>query len=67
MRAFIAERGIDFAVVLAGSTGLELARALGNSAGGLPFSVAFGADGSIRARKLGVLDERILSEWSAAS
>lgn len=66
VRAFITERGIGFPIVLAGGAGLELSRALGNRTGGLPFSVAFGADGAIKARKLGVLDERILSEWAAA-
>lgn len=65
VRQFIAQRGIGFPIVLAGVTGLELSRALGNDAGGLPFSIAFGADGQTRAHKLGVLDEQTLTRWAA--
>ena len=63
---FLDRRGIDFLVALAGAEGLALARSLGNSAGGLPFSVVFGADGSPRAHKLGALDEATLAAWAAA-
>ena len=49
---------------LAGATGLELSRSLGNVAGGLPYSVAFASNGELRARKLGALDEATLSAWA---
>lgn len=63
---FVVQRGIDFPIALAGADGLELARSLGNTAGGLPFSIAFGADGQPRARKLGVLDPEILASWASS-
>ena len=66
VREFLIQRGIDFPVALAGAEGLDLARALGNSAGGLPFSVAFAADGTPRAHKLGALDAPTLATWAAA-
>jgi thiol-disulfide isomerase/thioredoxin len=64
VRRFIAERRIDFPIGLAGADGLELARSLGNTAGGLPYSVAFGAGGTARAHKLGALDEGTLTAWA---
>ena len=65
VREFIAQRGISFPIALAGATGLDLARSLGNTTGGLPFSVAFGANGEQKARKLGVLDAHALEQWAA--
>ena len=67
VQAFIRQRGIDFPVALAGAEGLELSRALGNSVGGLPFSVCFASDGTARNRKLGALDEPTLAAWAAAA
>ena len=67
VRAFIEARGIDFPIALGGSRGLALSQALGNSAGGLPFSVVFGIDGKVRARKLGALDQALLEKWAGAS
>lgn len=63
---FLAERSISFPIGLAGAAGLELARDLGNAAGGLPFSVAFGADGKVLQTKLGALDEPTLSAWAGS-
>ena len=59
VREFLQRVPIDFPVGLAGLTGTELTRTLGNTQGGLPFSVAFGADGEVIWRKLGstTLDE----------
>jgi thiol-disulfide isomerase/thioredoxin len=67
VQAFVRQHGIDFPVGLAGAEGLELTRALGNSVGGLPFSVCFAADGSARHRKLGALDETMLATWAASA
>jgi thiol-disulfide isomerase/thioredoxin len=61
---FVAREGISFPIALAGATGLDLARALGNQAGGLPFSAAFGADGRKLGNKVGAVDERVLAHWS---
>ena len=64
VRAFIEARAIDFPIALAGNQGLGLSQALGNSAGGLPFSVVFNATGRARDRKLGALDEATLDRWA---
>lgn len=53
VREFLKKVPVDLAVGLAGLTGTDLSRKLGNSQGGLPFSVAFGASGEIVWRKLG--------------
>ena len=54
VREFLQKIPLDFPVGLAGLTGTELTRTLGNSQGGLPFSVAFDANGEVIWRKLGV-------------
>jgi len=66
VRSFIEARAIEFPIALAGSQGLALSQALGNSAGGLPFSVVFAADGRARDRRLGALDEATLDRWARA-
>jgi len=65
VRAFIEAHAIDFPIALAGNQGLGLSQALGNTAGGLPFSVVFNAAGLARDRKLGALDEATLARWAA--
>jgi thiol-disulfide isomerase/thioredoxin len=65
VQKFVTERGIDFPIVLGGADGLQLARTLGNTQGGLPFTVAFDAGGRISATRLGVLDEKTLATWAA--
>ena len=65
VQKFVTERGIDFPIVLGGADGLQLARTLGNTQGGLPFTVAFDASGRISATRLGVLDEKTLATWAA--
>ncbi len=67
VRRFIAERGLKLPVALAGEDGLDLSRRLGNSAGGLPFSVAFDLGGAAAQRKLGVLDADLLRSWVATT
>jgi thiol-disulfide isomerase/thioredoxin len=63
VRDFIAAKGIDFPIGLASGEGLALSRSLGNSAGGLPFSIALDASGRASARKLGAVSEGLLDEW----
>jgi thiol-disulfide isomerase/thioredoxin len=65
VRTFVVEHSIDFPVALAQAEGLELARELGNAAGGLPFSVVLDADGRTRSRRLGALDARTLENWAS--
>ncbi|MEJ5999057.1 TlpA family protein disulfide reductase [Paucibacter soli] len=59
VREFLAKQPLSFPTGLAGLTGTDLARTLGNTQGGLPFSVAFNVQGEPVWRKLGAtqLDE----------
>ena len=65
VQAFLQRSPVGFPIALAGSDGLGLVAALGNPAGGLPFSVLIGADGRIRQRKLGATDLAELRRWRA--
>jgi len=58
---FLAKTPLDLELGLAGLTGLELTRTLGNSQGGLPFSVAFDARGEIVWRRVGETNEAELA------
>lgn len=64
VKAFLAKTAVGFPIGLAGLGGTELAAAMGNSAGVLPFTVLVNAQGRIVQRKLGgtTLDE--LSGWA---
>lgn len=64
VREFLRKLPVGFPVGLAGLTGVDLARTLGNERGGLPFSAVFGRDGRIIARKLGSVSEQDLSNWA---
>ena len=55
------------ALAMAGLAGTELAKSLGNAAGGLPFTVFFKADGSIWRQKMGQLTPDDLSQWRSAT
>jgi thiol-disulfide isomerase/thioredoxin len=50
---FVATYAIPYPILLADVTGLELTRELGNSSGGLPYTVILDRAGSIAHRKLG--------------
>ena len=63
VQAFLQRQPLAFPVVLAGMEGLSLSKNLGNQAGGLPFSMLLGADGSILHRKIGKLSEQDLQLW----
>jgi thiol-disulfide isomerase/thioredoxin len=64
---FLKKQPVSFPTALAGLTGLELTRKLGNLQGGLPFSVAFDASGEISWRKLGPTHLAELRELGATS
>lgn len=53
VREFLTKVPVGFDIGLAGFGGTELSQALGNTAGGLPFTVIIGADGRIVHRKVG--------------
>jgi thiol-disulfide isomerase/thioredoxin len=63
VREFLARQPMGFAIGLAGLNGVELARALGNPSGALPFSVAFNHHGKAVRTKLGSLVEPDLADW----
>jgi thiol-disulfide isomerase/thioredoxin len=67
VRKFLARLPVSFPIGLAGLEGTELTKALGNQAGGLPFSVVFGADGTVRQRRMGRVSEADLKAWSQLS
>jgi peroxiredoxin len=47
---------ISYPILVAGMEGTEIARALGNQAGGLPFTVLIDAEGRVRQTYLGRLN-----------
>lgn len=63
VRTFLAKTPVSFPIGLAGMGGTELASSLGNTQGGLPFTVVLGADGQIKARKLGPCEFSDLTGW----
>ena len=66
VRKFLGRLPLSFPVGLAGLDGTELAKSLGNLAGGLPFTVVLGADGQVRQRKMGRIEPADLDAWVAA-
>ncbi|MEK8049791.1 TlpA disulfide reductase family protein [Ideonella sp. DXS22W] len=65
VREFLGRVKVGFPIGLAGLDGTELVRTLGNTQGGLPFSVMVSADGRIVHRKLGETRFDELSTWAA--
>ena len=63
VREFLGKVRVGFATGLAGFGGTELAKALGNTAGGLPFTVLVDAQGRIRQRKMGETHHDELMAW----
>ena len=66
VREFIARRPVSYAIGLAGFAGLELSRSLGNTAGGLPFTLLFGRDGAVLQRHSGETSFDQLKSWAGA-
>ncbi len=62
VQGFLKKMPLDFPVGMAGLAGAELGRGLGNVAGGLPFTVVFGADGEVLYRKMGRLHAEDLAK-----
>ena len=53
VKAFLQKVKVEYPVYIAGFGGADLARAFGNQAGGLPFTVVIDAKGTVRSTKLG--------------
>ena len=66
VQQFLKASPVSFHVALSDADGIHLARQLGNTAGGLPFSVVIDAQGRVRTRKMGALQEAELSGWVSA-
>ncbi len=64
VRDFLGRKPLGFAVGLAGLDGVNLAKSFGNDGGQLPFTVVFDRTGALRERRLGVVDEALLSTWA---
>lgn len=62
VQSFLKKMPLDFPVGMSGLAGAELGRSLGNVAGGLPFSVVVGANGTVLYRKMGRLHPSDLAE-----
>jgi thiol-disulfide isomerase/thioredoxin len=67
VRSFLGRVPVSFPVGFAGLDGTELGKALGNTEGGLPFTVAIGAGGQLLGRKMGRLTARDLSGWARSA
>ena len=63
VRRFLGTTPVSFPVGIAGLSGTDLVRRLGNTAGGLPFTLVLGADGRVAVRKMGRLDRADLTAW----
>lgn len=66
VKEFLAKVPVGFGIGLAGFGGTELGQALGNTAGGLPFSLLIDAQGRVRHRKMGATDFEELAAWARA-
>ncbi len=67
VRKFLERTPVTFPIGLAGLRGTDLLRQLGNTGGGLPFTIVVSADGSVAARKMGKLEAADLDAWRRAS
>jgi thiol-disulfide isomerase/thioredoxin len=65
VRNFLQKTPISFPMGITGSAGLELCQGLGNTGGALPFSLAMGADGLVKHRKMGKITAQELKDWLA--
>ncbi|WP_225780998.1 TlpA disulfide reductase family protein [Xenophilus sp. Marseille-Q4582] len=66
VRKFLARTPVRFANGMAGLQGTDLARRLGNEAGGLPFTLVLNRAGAVAARKMGKLESTDLEAWGRA-
>jgi thiol-disulfide isomerase/thioredoxin len=67
VRNFLQKNPLNFPIALAGLEGTDLVKSLGNLAGGLPFTVLFGANGQLLHRKMGQVTAADLAQWASLS
>ncbi|MDO8441213.1 MAG: TlpA disulfide reductase family protein [Polaromonas sp.] len=63
VHAWLQRKPLSFPVAMAGLSGIELSKSLGNLAGVLPFSVVFDASGRLLHRKSGKVSPEDLAQW----
>ncbi len=63
VREYLARMPMGFAIGLAGVSGIDVSRTLGNSNGTLPFTVVFDKSGTVVQRKLGAVQPEDLQAW----
>lgn len=56
IRGFLKKLSVSYPIYVAGFGGADLARAFGNSAGGLPYTVVIDRNGKVRYSKLGQIN-----------
>ncbi len=66
VRKFLEHTPVTFPIGLAGLEGTDLIKQMGNTAGGLPFTLVLNAQGRVAARKMGKLDPADLAAWRRA-
>jgi len=66
VRKFLADTPVAFPIALAGFAGIELSQRLGNSSGGLPFTVVYGRGGQAVQRHIGETRYEQLAAWAKA-
>lgn len=67
VRTWLQTRPLNFPVGMAGLSGTDLSKSLGNRVGGLPFTVLFGASGQLLQRKVGKVSPEDLVKWTRLS
>lgn len=65
VRQFLNQFPVRYKIGLAGLTGTEVSKMLGNEAGGLPFTVVLDANGQLIQRKLGKLTPEDVNKWTS--
>ncbi len=63
VRKFLQRTPVTYPTGLAGLQGTELVKNLGNTGGGLPFTLVLNGNGSVAARKMGKLEPADLETW----
>jgi len=66
VRKFLEKTPVTYPIGLAGLQGTEFVKNLGNTSGGLPFTIVLDGSGSVAARKMGRLDPSDLQTWRRA-
>ena len=64
VRQYLSHNAVSYPIGLAGMTGTNLGRLLGNAQGGLPFTLVLDGKGGVVQRKLGKLSAQEIQAWA---